>query len=183
MLPGETPCLRCLMPEPPPAGTTDTCDTAGILGPVVNVVASLQALEAIKILSGNLEAVNRKWTVLELWDNSLRQIDVSGVRAAKNCPACDRGEFPWLNGERGSHSAVLCGRNAVQLHPSQYTHLALDTLAEKLAGVGKVTRNAFLLRLAIDDYVLTLFPDGRAIIGGTDDIATARTLYAKYIGA
>ena len=70
----------------------------------------------------------------------------------------------------------------MQLTQPDGQRLSLDALATKLAGVGQVTRNAFLLRLAVDDYVLTIFPDGRAIVGGTDDIATARTLYAKYIG-
>lgn len=183
ILPGETACLRCLMQEAPPPGTLPTCDTAGILGPIVNVVASLQALEAMKILSGHPEAVQRKLTVLELWDNQIRQVKVDSLRDQGDCPTCNRGEFPWLDGERGSHTAVLCGRNAVQLSAPGTGRISLEALETKLAGVGRITRNAFLLRLAVDDYLLTVFPDGRAIIGGTDDIPTARTVYAKYIGA
>lgn len=183
ILPGETACLRCLMQEAPPPGTLPTCDTAGILGPIVNVVASLQALEAMKILSGHPEAVQRKLTVLELWDNQIRQVKVDSLRDQGDCPTCNRGEFPWLAGERGSHTAVLCGRNAVQLSAHGTGRISLEALEAKLAGVGRITRNAFLLRLAVDDYLLTVFPDGRAIIGGTDDIPTARTVYAKYIGA
>ena len=91
-------------------------------------------------------------------------------------------EFPWLAGQRGSHTAILCGRNAVQLSfPG--VRLSLDDLEPKLAGLGRVTRNPFLLRFAVDSYLLTVFPDGRAIIGGTEDIAEARTIYARYIGA
>lgn len=181
ILPGETPCLRCLMQECPPPGTTPTCDTAGILAPAVGVIASLEALEAIKILSGNRQAVSRSLTVIELWDNRIRQVDVSALREQVDCPTCKGGEFPWLSGQQGSHTAVLCGRNAVQLtHPG--TSLSLDKLARQLEGVGQINRNQFLLRLKVEGYELTVFPDGRAIIGGTDDVATARTVYAKYVG-
>jgi molybdopterin/thiamine biosynthesis adenylyltransferase len=182
ILPGNTACLRCLMPEPPPPGATPTCDTAGVLGPIVNVIASLQANEALKIASGNREAISRSLVVLELWENRMRQIDVSKLRDQTDCPTCRHGEYPWLTGQRGSHSAVLCGRNAVQLSPPGAAPLSLDELATKLDGVGQVTRNRYLLRLAVDDYLITVFPDGRAIIGGTDDIAAARTVYAKYVG-
>lgn len=182
ILPGETPCLRCLMAESPPPGTTPTCDTAGILGPIVNVVASFEAMEAIKILSGHREAVSRTLNVFEMWDNQIRQVKIAALRDKGDCPTCHRGEFPWLDGQRGSHTAVLCGRNAVQLsHPGRQ-RISLEAIEQKLQGVGRVTRNPFLLRLAVDDYQLTLFPDGRAIIGGTDDITTAKNLYAKYIG-
>jgi molybdopterin-synthase adenylyltransferase len=184
ILPGETACLRCLMSEAPPPGTTPTCDTAGILAPIINVIASLEAMEAIKILSGHREAINRTLTVIELWDNRVRQVRLDSLRDTSDCPTCKRGEYPWLEGQRGSHTAVLCGRNAVQLTQSRGgERLSLEDLARKLAGVGRVSRNPFLLRLTVDDYILTVFPDGRAIIGGTDDIATARTLYAKYIGS
>ncbi len=181
ILPGETPCLRCLMHDCPPPGTTPTCDTAGILSPIVNVIASIEALEAIKVLSGNREAVSRQLTVVEMWDNCFRQIDVSSLREQVDCPTCKRGEFPWLTGELGSRSAVLCGRNAVQLtYPG--SSVVLEDLARQLEEVGQVNRNQFLLRLKVEKYEITVFPDGRAIIGGTDDVAEARTVYAKYIG-
>jgi molybdopterin-synthase adenylyltransferase len=182
ILPGVTPCLRCLMPECPPPGSTPTCDTAGILGPIVGVIASLEAMEAIKILSGNGDAISRGLTIVDLWQNDIRQMDVSALRDQVDCPACKRGEFSWLSGQQGSRTAVLCGRNAVQLsHPGPA--VSLDDLAHRLEGVGRITRNQFLLRLAVDGYELTLFPDGRAIIGGTSDVAVAKTVYAKYIGA
>ena len=182
ILPGETPCLRCLMHDCPPPGSTPTCDTAGILGPIVGVIASLEAIEAIKILSGRRQAVSRNLTVIELWDNHLRQVNVGGLRDQVDCPTCKHGDYPWLSGKQGSSTAVLCGRNAVQLtHPG--ATLSLDELAARLARVGQVTRNAFLLRLNVEGYELTLFPDGRAIIGGTSDVAAARTVYAKYVGS
>ena len=183
ILPGETPCLRCVIPEPPPPGESPTCDTAGILAPIINVIASLEANEALKILSGHRDAVSRAWTIIGLWDNTVRQVDISAQRREGECPACGRGEFPWLEGHRGSHTAVLCGRNAVQLTFPKREPLSLEALAEKLDPVGRVTQNGFLLRLSVDGYQLTVFPDGRAIIGGTDDIATAKTVYARYIGA
>ncbi len=183
VLPGETPCLRCLMQDAPPPGTTPTCDSAGILAPIINVIASMQANEAIKILSGRREAISRSLNVFELWDNRIRQVDVRHLREQVDCPTCKKGEFPWLEGERGSHSAVLCGRNAVQLSHVGGESLSLDALAERLEGVGHMTRNRYLLRLSVDEFLITVFADGRAIIGGTDDIAKARTVYAKYIGS
>ena len=181
ILPGETACLRCLMQDCPPPGTTPTCDTAGILSPIVSVIASIEAMETIKVLSGNRTAVSRGLAVIDLWSNHLRRLDISRLRDQVDCPACRRGEFPWLDGKQGSHTAVLCGRNAVQL-----THAGkaadLDDLARRLEGVGEVTRNPFLLRVRVDGYEITVFPDGRAIVGGTDDIPTARTVYAKYVG-
>jgi len=181
ILPGVTACLRCLMQECPPPGSTPTCDTAGILGPIVGLIASIQAIEAIKILSGNREVVSRFLTVVELWDNRIRQVDISTLRDQVDCPACKHRQFPWLAGKQGSRTAVLCGRNAVQLtHPG--AHISLEELAQKLAGVGQVTRNQFLLRVKVEGYELTIFPDARAIIGGTSDVAVARTVYAKYVG-
>jgi adenylyltransferase/sulfurtransferase len=182
IVPGETACLRCLMTDTPPPGTTPTCDTAGILAPIVNIVASLQANEAIKILSGHREAISRALTVIDTWDNRIRQVSLDAMTSRSDCPACQQRQYPWLNGERAGHSAILCGRNAVQLSPTGRFGTPLDVLAEKLKGVGRVTFNKYLLRLAVDDYLLTVFPDGRAIVGGTDEIATARTVYAKYIG-
>jgi adenylyltransferase/sulfurtransferase len=183
ILPGETACLACLISEAPPPGTTPTCDTAGILAPVVNVIASIEACEALKILSGHAEAVSRRLTVIDLWDNQARHMDLSKLRDTSDCRVCKHGEFAWLAGERGDSSAVLCGRNAVQLSAPPGASLSLENLAHRLSGVGQIQRNAFLLRLTIDDYVLTVFPDGRTIVAGTNDITTARTVHARYVGA
>ncbi len=182
IIPGKTPCLRCLFAEAPAPGTTATCDSAGILAPIINVIASLQANEAIKILSGNEQAINPVLTVFELWENRILQIKLDSLGDRSTCPACSGREFPWLTGDRGSHSAVLCGRNAVQLSFPDRSSLRLDELAKKLQDVGDVSHNPFLLRLVVGEFRLTVFPDGRAIIGGTEDIAEARTLYARYIG-
>lgn len=183
ILPGETACLACLMSDVPPPGTTPTCDTAGIIGPIVNVIASIEAAEALKILSGHREAVSRRLTIIDLWDNQVRAVDLARLRDSSDCRVCKHGEFVWLSGERGDSSAVLCGRNAVQLSPAAGTRASLEEIATRLAGVGIVQRNTFLLRLTVGDYILTVFPDGRTIVGGTDDIATAKSLHARYIGA
>lgn len=187
ILPGETACLACFMPDVPPPGATPTCDTAGILGPIVGVVASLQAAEAIKVLSGRRQAVSRRLTIIDVWGNHTRQVDLARLRESGDCRVCRHRKFVWLSGERGDASAVLCGRNAVQISPEGAESRAassssLDELAARLSGVGRVDRNPFLLRLAVDRFVLTVFADGRTIVSGTDDVATARTVHARYIG-
>lgn len=183
ILPGETPCLRCLLQDAPPPGSTATCDTAGILAPIVNIIASLEASEAIKILSGHREAISRALQVFELWDNRVRQVKLDSLRETVNCPTCRQADFPWLEGRRGSHTVVLCGRNSVQLSYPDRHAVSLDALAKQLEGVGRVTRNRFLLRLEVDQFQITVFPDGRAIVAGTDDVTEARTIHARYIGA
>ncbi len=176
----KTPCLRCVVPEPPPAASMPTCDTAGILAPIIHVIAALQCCEAIKILSGNLAAISRKLAVIDLWENQLRYVGLDRL-AEQGCTTCRQADYPWLDGRHGSQTAILCGRNAVQLAPAAAS-VSLDELAKKLSAAGTVTRNAYLVRLTLPDNTLTLFADGRAIITGTTDPVIARTLYAKYIG-
>ena len=182
IVPGETPCLSCLMPEPPPAAAQPTCETAGVLGPIVNVIASLQAIETLKLLSGNRAQLNRSMTLLDLWGNQLRLIDVSDGRS-ESCPTCGQRDFAWLESRRGSAITRLCGRNSVQIAPNTNERVDLIALAARLGEVGKVTSNPFLLRLAVDDYLLTVFADGRTIVGGTDDPVVAKTVLAKYLGS
>ena len=184
ILPGQTACLRCIIESPPEPGTTETCETAGILGPTVNVIASWQALLAMKILSGHLDDVPRALTVIDLWDHTFRTLDVSELHTKGDCPACHRGERLWLSGERGSRSTVLCGRNAVQVAPSTPGNLSLDELTQKWQGNGTITHNAYLAKLVLNggEFELTVFRDGRAIVRGTQEIAVARALYARYVG-
>ncbi len=183
ILPGETACLNCLMLDGPPVpGTTPTCDSFGILAPIINVVGSFQVMEALKLLSGNKDAVNRKLNVFEMWTNELRQLDMSGLRKSVDCPTCSQQQFKWINGDRGSHSAVLCGRNAVQINPQNDATVSLQDLARRLERAGRVETNKFLMRFFVDEFTVTVFPDGRAIVSGTDDLATAKKIYAQYIG-
>ncbi len=182
ILPGETACLSCLVPEPPEPGAMATCDSAGILAPAVCLVASLQCAEVLKILTGNLQSINRRLTVIDLWRNESRQIDVAGLHTPGTCKTCHGRQFPWLEGKRGSESAVLCGRNAVQVRPATPTQVNLAAMAERLTKVGEVTSNPFLVRLSVSDQEITLFSDGRAIVGNCDDPAQARSILAKYVG-
>ena len=183
IIPQQTPCLHCLMQAgPPPPGTTPTCDSAGILGSVINVIASIQALEALKIVSGNANQISPYLHVFDLWENRARQVKLDSLLDLKTCPTCYERDFKWLAEEHGSSTAVLCGRNAVQINFHNEQSVSLDQLADKLKTFGTVTANAYLLRAQINDYQLTVFPDGRAIIQGTDDPNTAHSVYAKYIG-
>lgn len=183
ILPGETPCLRCLLQETPPAGSTPTCDTAGILGPIINVIASVEVTEALKLLTDNSDAVSRSLGVFDLWENRVRHVGIDALFTGfENC-LCHGNEFPWLAGERGSHTASLCGRNSVQLTFPERRQLDLAQLAKKLDGLGKVIANEYLVRFSDESYTLTIFADGRAIISGTDEIPVAKSVYARYVGS
>ncbi len=184
IFPGDSGCLRCLIERPPDSGSIETCDTAGVLGPAVQVVASLEAVDALKILSGQSASVARILTFVDVWEGTFRRLNTSQLREKSDCPACKHNERLWLSGRQGSQSSVLCGRNAVQVSPPERRSLELEELAERLKSAGEVRTNAYLLRLTPDgtNYELTVFRDGRAIIKGTDDPAVARTVYARYIG-
>ncbi|MFK7820612.1 MAG: ThiF family adenylyltransferase [Planctomycetaceae bacterium] len=185
IFPNETACLRCLIDNVPEPGSMETCDTAGVLATAINVIASLEATDALKILSGNKAAVKPVLKVVDVWDGSMRNMNAGTLRETANCPACVNGERLWLEGRTGSQSSVLCGRNAVQISPAEPTKLSLPEMAQRLGNSGSVTQNAFLLRLQLNDpaYDITLFADGRAIIKGTEDIAVARSVYSRYIGS
>ena len=172
-----TPCLQCILgPEPPGGGPT--CDTAGVIGPIVTLMASISAAEAMKLLSGRGE-INRGMIMMDLWDNSFEQFGIAGRNP--DCPACGRGEYRFLNADAGSRSVSLCGRNAVQI-TNPGASVSLPEIAQRLKALGQVDVNDYLLRAHIDDYEITLFPDGRAIIKGTEDPDLAKSLYARYIG-
>ena len=183
ILPGQTGCLNCLMLDgPPPPGTTPTCDSFGILSPIINVIASIQSLEAIKILTKQFDSVSRKLQVFSLWDNQMRSIDVSQLRDKVDCPTCKLQTFAWLSGEQGSQTAVLCGRNSVQLSFGDRKETDLDELASRLEKLGEVKLNKFMLRFVADDITITVFRDSRAIVSGTDDPAIARKIYTQFLG-
>ena len=176
ILPGTTACLRCLYPDPPP-GAQPTCETAGVLGSITALIASLQVSDAIRILCGAEPAP--KITTVDVWTSQIRQLAQPGP--SPDCPACGRREFPYLNG--ASRPLVsLCGRNAVQIH-DRSRPLDLPDLARRLAPLGIVRANEFALRFETPPYLLTVFPDGRAIVKGTTDVGLARSLYARYIGS
>lgn len=179
IIPGETACLRCLFPDAPPPGAVPTCETAGILGSVVQMIAAIAVAEGIKLLTGR-GTLNRGLIAVDVWDHTCEQFESAGRRP--NCPACGLGQFEYLNAETGSRTTSLCGRNAVQISVPGAGPLDLAEVARRLEAVGRVSSNAYLLRLTVDSYEITLFADARAIIKGTGDEAVARTLYAKYVG-
>jgi adenylyltransferase/sulfurtransferase len=185
VIPHDTPCLRCVFEEAPPADMNPTCDTAGILASAANLVASLQAVEAIKLLIGRAEEINRHLLHLDVWSGRFANVNVQAAYDKGNCPCCKRHEFPYLRGELTGTTTTLCGRNAVQVNPGTAAKISFPAIARRLERVatGRVNHNRFMLKAQVGDYELTLFADGRAIIKGTDDADRARTLYAKYFGA
>ncbi len=184
ILPGETACFRCLVPELPPADAMPTCDTAGVLGPAIGLVASWQCAEALKILSGHREAVCRSMITIDTWNTSCRLLSLDALRSSQACPACSGRETPFLSGARAVSATVICGKNAVQLAPTAgASSVDLKVMAERLATAGRVTVNPFLLRLTTEQHVLTLFRDGRTIVEGTTEPAQARSIVAKLLGS
>ncbi len=178
VIPGDSACFRCIYPERP-AGTQPNCETAGVLGTVTALIASLQAGFILQVLSGNLSSVRRTITTVDVWNGPLRE--VSEPARVSDCPCCVGREFEWLDGMRDA-PVSLCGRNAVQIH-ERLGRVDLDALRIRLAASGEVRANEFALRFARGPNDITVFPDGRAIIKGTTDPAVARSLYAKWISA
>ncbi len=179
--PGVTPCLRCVMGELPAPGTVPTCDTAGIIGPIISLMGSITVAEALKLLVGR-GTLNSGMIHVDLWDNTFEKFDLGGPRPA--CPTCGQRDFAFLNAEAGARLTALCGRDAVQVSVAGTPAVNLSALADRLraARVGTIQVNPYLLRAQIDKYEFTVFPDGRAIIKGTNDEAIAATLYARYVG-
>jgi adenylyltransferase/sulfurtransferase len=182
ILPGETPCLRCVFEAAPAPGEAATCETAGVLSPIVNIVASYQVAEAFKILTGRREQINRDLIYVDVWENVQRRIKIARLLGTVDCPCCRRRRFEWLDGDQGSHTTSLCGRNAVQVAQRTPARLNFEDMARLLEPLGTVSYNRFLLKFDAEGYLFTVFPDGRAIIKGTSDVDRARTLYAKYVG-
>ncbi len=187
IIPGDTPCLRCVFEASPGPGEVGTCETAGVLGPAVGVIANMQSAEALKILAGKKETINRELVMLNLWENTYKRVKIAPLMGRKGkCPCCALKQFDWLDGGQGTQTTSLCGRNAVQVTQRAGTKIDFTQLSSQLKSSGTVTSNRFLLKFQVadggDDYEFTVFPDGRAIIKGTDSGERARTLYAKYIG-
>ena len=180
IIPGETPCLRCIFEEMPAAGTSPTCDTAGVIMPIVVSVSAVQVTEAIKFLVGRKEDLHRSIMQFDIWQNDWRKIKLSGP--VPGCKTCGRRDFEFLNAETQEFSAILCGRNAVQIAPPKSVNIDLDALADRLKYTVSVTQNEYLLRFNKGEYEITVFRDARAIIRGTDSVSAARSLYARFIG-
>jgi molybdopterin/thiamine biosynthesis adenylyltransferase len=178
ILPGRTPCLACVFPKAP-QGLHETCDTVGVISPAVSWAAAIQVTEALKILLGREQELHGSLLTYDVWANRFQQVK---PRKDPGCRACGAREFAYL--ERGGTTHIsLCGRNSVQIHQAEPRSLDLAALRARLERFGPVRANEFLLQCFLDPYELTVFPDGRAIIKGTQDPAVARGIYAKYIGS
>ncbi len=177
-VPGDGPCYRCIFAEMPPPGTGETCETVGVLGPAVGVIASYSAGEALKLLAG-MGKRNRGLIYFDLMENTW---DVFEVPRRPDCPACGLGKYEFLEAEVGTWATSLCGRNAVQIVVSGRHRLDLHALGERLQGVRDLRVNQYLMRFRVDGYEISVFPDGRAIIKGTSDPDVAKSLYARYVG-
>jgi adenylyltransferase/sulfurtransferase len=178
--PGHSPCLRCVLEQMPAPGSGPTCDTAGVVAAIVHVIAGIQAGEALKVLAGRTEALLPGIVSVDLWAGIFEVTDLRG--RPPWCPACTAGQYDYASGGTGS-SAVLCGREAVQLRPLAGRTVDLPALAARLRGSGEVLANEYLVRFRGSDAELVVFGDGRAIVKGVKDTAQARTLYAKYVGS
>ncbi len=180
ILPGQTACLACLFPDSP-RGMVETCETAGILNSAVNLVASIAATEALKILIGGPDHPGLRHSLLsfDVWTNE--HAEISAAKPRPGCRACGQRDFIHLAGEARPH-ITLCGRNSVQIHERQRP-IDFAEMDRRLQPHGTVRHNDFVLKFWRDPYEMTLFPDGRAIIKGTTDTAVARSLYARYVGS
>ena len=178
--PRVTPCLRCLLETMPAPGSGPTCDTAGVVAPIVQVVAGIQGAEALKLLSGHPEALLPGVVTVDLWQAQFEVMDLRG--RAPWCPACTAGRFEYADAG-ASGTAVLCGRDAVQLRPARgAARIELSALAERLRPLAEVRSNEYLVRFTAEGHEMAVFADGRAIVKGVADPAAARALYARYVG-
>jgi adenylyltransferase/sulfurtransferase len=176
--PRTTPCLRCVLQEMPAPGSGPTCDTAGVVAPIVHVIAGIQAGEALKLLAGRSEALLAGLVTVDLWTGLFSVMDLRDQKPS--CPCCTEGRFDYATAT--GLSTVLCGRGAVQVRPPRSGALDLDALAARLAPLGRVQRNEHLLRFSGAGAELVVFRDGRAIVKGVQDASEARSLYARYVG-
>ncbi|WP_242217714.1 molybdopterin-synthase adenylyltransferase MoeB [Bacillus cereus group sp. BfR-BA-01380] len=179
IIPGKTPCFRCLM-EHPTSGAT--CDTAGIIQPAVQMVVAYQVAEALKILVGDFAALRETMVSFDLWNNQYMAFKVNRQKK-ENCLSCGKlRTYPSLTFEAQTKTEVLCGRNTVQIRPGINQPLNLEELEKRLQRSVTVQRTPYLLSFHVDEYRFVLFQDGRAFVHGTNDIQVAKRLYARYIG-
>lgn len=179
ILPGDTACFRCLVPELPPREAMETCDSAGVLGSAIGIIASWQSGEALKILSGNQDAVCRGLVVIDSWNNDCRIVN---LKRQMKCHCCVDREFPFLNGDIRTATTVLCGKNAVQIESPAGMSESLESLAAKLRPLGEVTQNAYFVRLQLPENTLTIFRGGRTVVEGTTSESVAKSLLAQTLG-
>ena len=180
VIPGSTPCLRCLLGELPAPGTSATCETAGVIAPITHIIASIQVAEALKFLTGHLNPPDVRLTAYDVWSHRFQRIEV-GAESMNTCPVCSAGKFEYLDGNP-LRTVTLCGRNAVQLIPGVRGDLNFTELSKSIMAFGSVQFNEFLLKCSSPPYEITVFKDGRAIVKGTEEPGLARSVYSKMVG-
>ena len=180
IIPNETPCLRCIFEEIPAVGSSPTCDTAGVIMPIISTISAVQVTEALKVLTGKFDKLHGSLLQFDVWENDWRKIKLG--KPNDDCICCGQRKFEFLDAENVEFFTTLCGRDSVQISAPKPTKLDLIKLAATLKNIADVKQNEYLVRFKIENYELTIFQDARAIIKGTDDFTTARSLYAKYVG-
>jgi adenylyltransferase/sulfurtransferase len=180
IVPGKSGCLRCMMGGLPAPGSSPTCDTAGVIGPITHIIASIQAAEAIKWIINGYRTEDIGLITYDVWSQRYHR-SITGTDAMKTCPLCAEGRYDYLEGSP-LRAVTLCGRNSVQLIPAVKGDLNFSELSRSLGNSGIVQYNEFLLRCTAPPFELTLFKDGRAIVKGTEDAGVARSVYTKMVG-
>jgi molybdopterin-synthase adenylyltransferase len=180
IIPNETSCLRCIFEEMPDAASSPTCDTAGVIQPIISSISSVQISEALKILTGNFQKLHRSLVQIDIWENDWRKIKLG--KPNEDCICCQNRQFEFLEAENTEFFTALCGRDSVQISSPIPTEINLKNFADKLKNIGEVKQNEYLVRFIADSFEVTVFRDARAIIKGTDDFTVARSVYAKFVG-
>jgi adenylyltransferase/sulfurtransferase len=181
LVPGHTPCLRCLMPEIPEPGTSPTCDTAGILGPAAHLAASMQVGRALRWLATREAPSEAEVVYADVWEGRFSRVALPYRPDESRCSCCVERRFDFLSVETPQTTA-LCGRDSVQVRPLVPSRPDFASLADRLRPLGTVLANDYLLRFRTEEVEMTLFSDGRAIVKGTTDPARARSLVARTFG-
>lgn len=173
------PCLHCLL-ETLPAQSM-TCDTVGVISPVVVTTAARQVANVLKYLTG--APSSPKLESADLWTGERTSIDVKSLKK-ESCPSCSLNPiYPFLLSKDSMKTAVLCGRDTVQLSWPESRQFDLDLFAESISGtVSKLAHNSHLLACNYNGHRLVLFRDGRMLIHGTKDIVTAKKIAAGLLG-
>ncbi len=180
IVPGDTPCMHCLLKVIP--NTRTTCDTVGIISPAVQIVAAYQVAEAFKLLVGEEKTRRKTYLTFDVWQNQHYEIKVEKMRK-DDCPSCGKNPtYPYLSYENQTKLEILCGRDAVQIRPPKPIKYNLDQLAVQLRPYGEIHKNPYLLSLQAKDYRLVIFQDGRAVIHGISDIQEAKSIYYRLLG-
>jgi molybdopterin-synthase adenylyltransferase len=178
IIPGETPCMRCIYANIPAPGSYPTCSSAGVLSMITGVIGCVQSAEALKVLTGS-PAVRKNLMMIDVWNNTTQYIE---IKKSPECPTCGQSRYEFLGTLKGSYTTSLCGRDSVQVIPAGKGEVDFKGLSEKLKDLGFVKYNRFILNFTIGKLEISLFKDGRAIIKNVKDESMAKSVYSEYIG-